>query len=148
MQQDEETSSISEMRPDVTQDAGPPSLFLPWGILRQRGARQQVPGEPQSVPLPSHPTLTHAWCRHGDPGDHNLRDALHRRPLQARPADESPPHHALTWIPILRLTLERPSSLLSLSVTVTPLIISLVGRSSSEWWLEWLAGHEEDTAVG
>lgn len=38
-----------------------------------------------------HPVLTHARSCHGDPGDHDLCDALHRRPLRARAASSAPP---------------------------------------------------------
>lgn len=88
---------------------------------------------PQFSCAPSHPTLTHARRCHGDPGEHNLRDALHCRPLQEKSAGEPWQCPAPTHIPMPRLTLERPSSLLFSSVTVIPLMISLKRRGSRGW---------------
>lgn len=62
--------------------------------------------------------------------------------------DEPPPHHAPTWTPIPRLTLEQPSSLLSPSVTVTPLMISLEETGRREWGLGWLGKREDTGHVG
>lgn len=122
---------------------GPPSLFF----MRDTEARWWVLESPQFSCAPSCPTLTHARCCHGDPGEHNLRDALHCCPLQAKSAGEPwqcpPPNH----IPIPRLTLERPSSLLFSSVTVIPLMTSLKRTGSRERKMGW-PGKHEDTEMG
>lgn len=55
-----------------------------WLCWEQQGLGSQRGSGP-------HPVLTHARSCHGDPGDHDLRDALHRRPLRARAASSAPP---------------------------------------------------------